>query len=158
MRMVAQPGFFDLEERLARLSAKGDELERLSAVVDFELFRPELERAVPRSDRSKGGRPPFDHVVMFKVLILQTQNNLSDERTEFYVRDRLSWMRFLGLGLGDPVPDANTIWNFREALTKTGASERAPVRAVRPGATRCGLPGHGRPAGGREHRGSAQAA
>ena len=44
--MVAQPGFFDLEDRLARLSAKGDELERLSAVVDFELFRPELERAV----------------------------------------------------------------------------------------------------------------
>jgi IS5 family transposase len=123
MRMVAQPGFFDLEDRLARLSAKGDELERLSAVVDFELFRPELERAVPRSDRAKGGRPPFDHVVMFKVLILQTQNNLSDERTEFYLRDRLSWMRFLGLGLGDPVPDANTIWTFREALTKAGASE-----------------------------------
>ena len=121
--MVAQPGFFDLEDRLARLSAKGDELERLSAVVDFELFRPELERAVPRSDRAKGGRPPFDHVVMFKVLILQTQNNLSDERTEFYLRDRLSWMRFFGLGLGDPVPDANTIWTFREALTKAGASE-----------------------------------
>src|SRR4029077_4257145 len=120
MRRVAQPGFFDLEDRLARLSAKGDELERLSAVVDFELFRPELERAVPRSDRAKGGRPPFDHVVMFKVLILQTQNNLSDERTEFYLRDRLSWMRFLGLGLGDPVPDANTIWNFRETLTRAG--------------------------------------
>ena len=121
--MVAQPGFFDLEDRLARLSAKGDELERLSAVVDFELFRPELERAVPRADRSKGGRPPFDHVLMFKVLILQTQNSLSDERTEFYLRDRLSWMRFLGLGLGDPVPDANTIWTFREALTKAGAIE-----------------------------------
>ena len=123
MRMVAQPGFFDLEDRLARLSAKGDELERLSAVVDFKLFRPELERAVPRSDRAKGGRPPFDHVLMFKVLILQTQNSLSDERTEFYLRDRLSWMRFLGLGLGDPVPDANTIWTFREALTKAGAIE-----------------------------------
>ena len=92
--MVAQLGFFDLEDRLARLSAKGDELERLSAVVDFELFRPDLERAVPRSDRTKGGRPPFDHVVMFKVLVLQTQNSLSDERTEFYLRDRLSWMRF----------------------------------------------------------------
>ena len=121
--MVAQPGLFDLEDRLARLSAKGDELERLSTVVDFELFRPELERAVPRSDRSKGGRPPFDHVVMFKVLILQTQNNLSDERTEFFLRDRLTWMRFLGLGLGDPVPDANTIWTFREVLTKAGAIE-----------------------------------
>jgi IS5 family transposase len=60
---------------------------------------------------------------MFKVLILQTQNNLSDERTELYLRDRLTWMRFLGLGLGDPVPDANTIWTFREALTKAGAIE-----------------------------------
>jgi IS5 family transposase len=54
-------------------------------------------------------------------LVLQTQNNLSDERTEFYLRDRLTWIRFLGLGLGDPVPDANTIWTFREALTKAGA-------------------------------------
>jgi IS5 family transposase len=117
-------GFFDVEERLAGLSKKGDDLERLAAVVDFERFRPELERAVPRADRSKGGRPPFDHVLMFKVLILQTQNNLSDERCEFYLRDRLTWMRFLGLGLGDAIPDANTIWTFREALTKTGAIKR----------------------------------
>src|SRR4029453_16780763 len=95
--------------------------ERLRGVVDLELFRPELERAVPRAGRAKRGRPPFDHVLMFKVLILQTQNNLSDERTEFYLRDRLTWMRFLGLGLSDPVPDANTIWTFREALTKAGA-------------------------------------
>jgi transposase, IS5 family len=116
-------GFFEVEERLAGLSKKGDDLERLQTVIDFELFRPELERAVPRADRSKGGRPPFDHVLMFKVLILQTQNNLSDERAEFYLRDRLTWMRFLGLGLGDPVPDANTIWTFREALTKADAIE-----------------------------------
>ena len=122
--MGRRPGLFDLEERLAGLSAKGDGLERLSAMVDFELFRPELERAVPRADRSQGGRPPSDHVLMFKVLILQTQNNLSDERTEFYLRDRLTWMRFLDLGLGDPVPDANTIWTFREALTRAGAIER----------------------------------
>ncbi len=61
---------------------------------------------------------------MFKVLTLQTLSNLSDERTEFFLRDRLTWIRFLGLGLGDPVPDANTIWTFREALTKAGAIER----------------------------------
>jgi transposase, IS5 family len=121
--MAGQPGLFDLAERLARLSAKGDDFERLAAVVDFELFRAELERAVPRADRSRGGRPPFDHVLMFKVLVLQTQNNLSDERTEFYLRDRLTWMRFLGLGLGEAVPDANTIWTFREALTQAGAIE-----------------------------------
>ena len=116
--MRGQAGFFDVEERLKQLSAKGDNLERLSVVVDFELFRADLERAVPRSDRSKGGRPPFDHVLMFKTLVLQCSHNLSDERTEYLIRDRLSFMRFLGLGLADTVPDANTIWTFREALTQ----------------------------------------
>jgi IS5 family transposase len=97
--MRGQAGFFDVEERLKELSAKGDALERLSAVVDFELFRADLERAVPRSDGSKGGRPAFDHVLMFKVLVLQASHSLSDERTEYLIRDRLSFMRFLGLGL-----------------------------------------------------------
>jgi hypothetical protein len=99
--MRGQPGVFDVEERLKELSAKGDELERLNAVVDFEVFCADLERAVPRSDRSKGGRPAFDHVLMFRVLILQTSHSLSDERTEYLIRDRLSFMRFLGLGLAD---------------------------------------------------------
>jgi transposase len=116
--MRGQAGFFDLDERLKELSAKGDHLERLSAIVDFELFRPDLARAVPRSDGSKGGRPAFDLVFMFKVLILQASYGLSDERTEFLIKDRLSFMRFLGLGLVEPVPDANTIWTFREALTR----------------------------------------
>jgi len=113
--MRGQAGFFDVDERLKQLSAKGDGLERLNAVVDFELFRADLERAVPRSDRAKGGRPSFDHVLMFKTLVLQTSHNLSDERTEYLIRDRLSFMRFLGLDLADTVPDANTIWTFREA-------------------------------------------
>ena len=56
---------------------------------------------MPRADRAKGGRPPFDHVLMFKALILQVSHNLSDERTEYLIRDRLSFMRFLGLGLAD---------------------------------------------------------
>ncbi len=137
--MGRQAGFFDLEERMAGLSAKGDGLQRLSAAVDFERFRPELERAVPRADCSQGGRPPFDHVLMFKVLVLQTQNNLRDERTEYYLRDRLTWMRFLGLGLGDPVPDANTIWIFREALTKAGLDHQVHQ----------GQAARGRPAAGR---------
>ena len=69
--MVGQPGFFDLDDRYAELSATGDPLERLAAVVDFEVFRPTLDRALARSDRSKGGRPPTDAVLMFKVLVLQ---------------------------------------------------------------------------------------
>src|ERR671910_374662 len=121
--MGRQPGFFDMTDRLRELSAKGDGLERIAALVDFEAFRPELERAAPRSDGSKGGRPAFDHVLMFKVLLLQAMHGLSDERAEYLVKDRLSFMRFLGLGLADPVPDANTIWTFREALKRAGAVE-----------------------------------
>jgi len=93
------------------------------------VFRPELERAVPRADGARGGRPAFDHVLMFKVLLLQAMHTLSDERCEYLIceyliKDRLSFMRFLGLGLVDPVPDANTIWTFREALKRTGTVER----------------------------------
>ena len=125
--MRGQAGFFDIDERLKELSAKGDMLERLKGLVDFELFRSDLERAVPRADRSRGGRPPFDHVLMFKVLILQASHSLSDERTEFLIKDRLSFMRFLGLGLGDQVPDANTIWTFREALTRATLDGRPAI-------------------------------
>lgn len=116
-----QPGFFDIDERLARLSGLGDQLEAFSRAVDFELFRPELEKTLSYSDGSKGGRPPFDPVMMFKILVIQTINTLSDERTEYLINDRLSFMRFLGLGLSDRVPDAKTIWLFRERLTKAGA-------------------------------------
>jgi IS5 family transposase len=121
--MAKQVGFFDVEDRLRELSLKGDDLERIAVVVDFEQFRPELEQAVPRSDGSKGGRPAFDRVLMFKVLLLQAMHGLSDEKCEYLIKDRLSFMRFLGLGLADPVPDANTIWTFREALKRANAVE-----------------------------------
>jgi Transposase domain (DUF772) len=61
--------------------------------------------------------------MMFKILVIQAQNNLSDDRAEFLINDRLSFMRFLGLGLTDRVPDAKTIRPFRERLTKAGAIE-----------------------------------
>lgn len=119
--MIGQPGFFDIDERLKRLSDLGDQLEAFSCAVDFEIFRPDLVKALAYSDGSQGGRPPFDPVMMLKVLVIQSANNLSDERAEFLISDRLSFMRFLGLGLSDRVPDARTIWLFREKLTKAGA-------------------------------------
>ena len=128
--MRGQSGFFDVDERLKELSAKGDDLERLNAIVHFEAFRPDLARAVPRSDGSKGGRPPFDHVFMFKILILQASHSLSDERAEFLIKDRLSFMRFLGLGLSDAVPDANTIWTFREALTRATIDGKPAIEVL----------------------------
>jgi IS5 family transposase len=121
--MAGQPGFFDLEDRYAALSAAGDPLVRLGELVNFELFRPLLVRALRRSDRGRGGRPPYDPVLMFKIMVLQALYGLSDDATEFQVRDRLSFLRFLGLGLHDRVPDAKTIWLFRERLVRARAVE-----------------------------------
>ena len=119
--MRGQRGLFDVDERLKRLSDLGDQLLAFAAAVDFEMFRSELTRALAYSDGSQGGRPPFDPVMMFKILVIQAANTLSDERTEFLINDRLSFMRFLGLGLSDRVPDARTIWLFREKLTRAEA-------------------------------------
>ena len=122
--MAGQPGFFDGDERLKAFSAAGDPLERLARMIDFEVFRGDLEAVLSRSDRSKGGRPPYDAVLMFKVLVLQTLYTLSDDQAEYQLKDRLSFMRFIGLALHDPVPDAKTIWLYREQLARAGAAER----------------------------------
>jgi transposase len=74
--------------------------------------------ALRPSNRSKGGRPPFDPVMMFKILVLQALYLLSDDATEFQINDRLSFQRFLGLGLDGKVPDATTVWLFRERLVQ----------------------------------------
>jgi len=116
-----EPGFFDFSEHLDRLSLTGDPLEPLVRHVDFEAFRPVLAEALGYGDRPKGGRPPFDPVMMFKVLVLASMHNLSNERMEFLIRDRLSWLRFLGLAVNEPTPDQKTIWLFREKLTRAGA-------------------------------------
>ena len=126
--MAGQPGFFDANERLKALSAAGDPLERLTQIIDFEVFRGELEAALSRSDRARGGRPPYDAVLMFKVLVLQTLYTLSDEQTEYQLKDRLSFMRFVGLALHDAVPDAKTIWLYREQLARAGAAEQLFAR------------------------------
>lgn len=119
--MLGQRGFWDVEGRLAELSRRGDPLEKLSGTVDFEIFRGILAEAVGLGPRPRGGRPPFDAVLKFRMLVLQALHGLSLEQTEYLVRDRLSWMRFCGLGPGDAVPDANTLWDFREVLIGAGA-------------------------------------
>jgi IS5 family transposase len=111
-----QNSLFDLENRYASLSEAGDPLERLNAVIDWEVFRPLLERIDAKERKTAAGRKPTCRVLMFKLLILQRLHNLSDERLQFQVTDRLSFMRFLGLLLSGDVPDARTVWAFREAL------------------------------------------
>jgi IS5 family transposase len=118
---MRQAGLFGLSDHLKRLSAHGDPLEELSRIIDFEVFRPTLVAALAYGNGAKGGRPPYDPVAMLKVLVLAAQNNVSDARMEYLIRDRLSWLRFLGFDLGAPTPDANTIRLFREKLTEAGA-------------------------------------
>jgi len=118
--MMNPTNLFGLSEHLERLSEHGDPLVVLDETVDFEYFRAWLMEGLGYGDGRKGGRPPFDPVSMFKALILQAQHNLSDAKMEFMIRDRLSWMRFLGFDLGAPTPDENTIRLFRNKLTETG--------------------------------------
>ena len=114
-----QMSLFAEEAQLNRLSKPGDSLEKLK-IIDFEAFRPLLEKAFQKERKSKAGRPAFDLVMMFKILILQCLFNLSDDQTEYQITDRMSFQRFLGLSLGERVPDAKTIWLFRDTLTKVG--------------------------------------
>ncbi len=120
---MKESNFTDITIRLGEISKKGDPLEKLNNIINWEYFRNFLERAVPRKKSSKGGRPAYDHILMFKVLILQSLFNLSDDQTEYQIKDRLSFMRFLSLSMSDTVPDAKTIWLFREKLTKNGRTQ-----------------------------------
>ena len=117
-------GFFDLTNRYAALSQQGDPLEQLAKVIPWGGFRPALAKVLRRSKRKQGGRPPFDAVLMLKILVLQALYNLSDDQTEYQIRDRLSFMRFLGLDLAQRIPDAKTVWLFRETLAQGQVVER----------------------------------
>jgi len=128
---MAQLGFFDADRRLAALSAKGDPLEAIGTLVPWESFRADIEAVVltPEAARkSNAGRKPIDAIVMFRMLVLQSLYNLSDEQVEFQVRDRLSFTRFLGLGFEDSIPDGTTLWLFRERLAKAGLVEKLFAR------------------------------
>ena len=117
-------GFFDEAFRLEKLKEQNDPLVKLKERIDFELFRPPLEQAFFKEDKGIGGARPYDYVMMFKILILQRYYNIGDDKLEFAILDRLSFMRFLGLSLNDNVPDAKTIWLFRESLTQKNLAEK----------------------------------
>ena len=120
---MKQISLFAEENRLQKLSELGDCLERLK-IIDWESFRPIIALALIQERKSNAGRPPFDCILLFKIIILQRLYNLSDDQTEYQINDRMSFMRFLGLGLDDKVPDAKTIWLFKDTLTKAGIMEQ----------------------------------
>ena len=123
---MSQLGFFDIANRYAGLDAKNDPLVKIDAVVPWENFRPRLEaawRKPPEARKSSAGRKPMDAVMMFKAIVLCSLYNLSDDQVEYQIRDRLSFMRFLGLGLEGKVPDAKTVWLYRDQLAEAGVIE-----------------------------------
>jgi IS5 family transposase len=117
-------GLFDEHFRLEKISKQGDPLEKLKKIIKWEIFRKTIENIFIKENKGPGGRPRYDIILMFKVLILQRYYNISDEQIEYQILDRLSFMRFLNLNIKDDVPDHNTIWNFREDLTKANIIEK----------------------------------
>jgi IS5 family transposase len=115
--------FFDEEKMLNKLTKLGDVLEQLSALVNWSIFIPILNAAIPREKSEKGGRPPMDNLLMFKVLLIKRLYNLSHDQTEYQINDRISFRRFLGLDFGDTVPDAKTIWLYEDMLSKSEAGK-----------------------------------
>jgi transposase len=111
-------GLFDSQLRLEQIQGMGDPLAALDGVMDWSIFAPVLER-IPRAEpKAPGGRPAYEPLRMFKILVIQSLYGLSDEQTQFQILDRRSFHHFLGLSEADPVPDQNTIREFREKLTQ----------------------------------------
>lgn len=115
-----QGGLFDYQDRKEALSQKATPLDRLNERMDWELFRVDLEGHLDYRSGPQGGRSPWCPVLMFKILVLQKYFDLSEEQTEFQILDRFSFQRFLGLDVGDDVPDKNSIWAFKERLGESG--------------------------------------
>jgi IS5 family transposase len=116
-----QVSFFDESQRLSALSRLNDPLEELAKRIDFEMFRSVLTAALRNAERkSPAGRKPLDVVLMFKALVIQRLFNLSDEQLEYQITDRLSFTRFLGLHIGETIPDYTSFWGFRETLAEKG--------------------------------------
>jgi IS5 family transposase len=115
-----QHGFFDRDNRLSKIYQLNGFLPKLTALINWEQFRPLLNKVREKEHLGPGGRPPFDVVLMFKILVLKSLYNLADERIEEQILDRLSFQVFLGLNSCDTIPDAKTIWLFAEQLKNLG--------------------------------------
>jgi IS5 family transposase len=121
---VGRLGLFDKEETTSKLSKLGNPLEKLHNVIDFEMFRSDLEEQMLNHDKkSNAGSKRYDVVMMFKIILLKRFYNLSDEQAEYQINDRLSFREFLGLSVGDRIPDARSIWLFQDNLIQRNLDE-----------------------------------
>ena len=114
-----QRSFFGDQKKLDKLKELGDRLIRLKNEVNWDIFRPIIEKHLYKGGQ-QGGRPPYDYIIMLKILVLQRYYNMSDVETEYQLNDRLSFQRFLDIGLDDDIPDESTISHFKEQLGKAG--------------------------------------
>jgi IS5 family transposase len=117
---MGQISLFDHSDYLETLAKHKDPLEKLDKVIDWSLFRPILDRRLKRDRKSNAGRPPYDVLLMLKLIILQSLYGLSDAQTEFQILDRYTFKRFLGIKAESDIPDEKTIWLFKERLSNEG--------------------------------------
>src|SRR5271156_4298478 len=121
--MARSPQLFDFDKHLEKLTVAGDPLVKLNSVIDWEIFRP-LFKDFRNKSKHPQGRPPYDEILMLRIVVLQQLYSLSDDQMEFQIRDRYSFQRFLSLGIHDYIPDAKTIWLFREQLKEKELHDR----------------------------------
>ena len=125
MKNINPLGLFDDHFLMEKLTKLGDPLQKLNEFIDWNIFKAPLLKALgnTNTEPAKGGRPPFDRLMMFKALILQGLYNLSDDQLEYQIVDRASFKRFLEIKKSDKVPDSKTFWAFRELLIEKAVIE-----------------------------------
>lgn len=119
--MKPRISLFAEHEREDRRTKIGDPLVGLTKHVDFEALAAGINAAAPRPSRAKDGRPPYPTVLMVKILVLQQLYNLADDALEYQLLDRRSFLQFLDLTESSSIPDAKTIWLFRDRLAQAGS-------------------------------------
>lgn len=122
-KTAIKTSLFAAEEREQKLDRKGDLLSTLEKHVNFAALAAEIDRVAPRPSGKQGGRPPYPTELMVRALVLQHLYNLSDEALEYQLLDRLSFQRFCGLRHSRSIPDANTLWVFRERIRAAGGAD-----------------------------------
>jgi len=103
-------------------------LEEMNRVIPWDVF----DQALTTKIRHKsGGRPPYPRLLLFKMHLLQMWFGLSDAQTSFQCEDRLSFRKFLKIGIGESIPESTTLENFRHELEETGLDEGLLARLDR---------------------------
>lgn len=123
-----QIGFFDVNKRLERLDKLNDSLKVLLSLIDFEIFREEIEKGLEKERKNNSGRKAFDKVMLFKGLIIKRLYDLSNDELEFQITDRTSFRRFLGINENAMSPDSNTFWLFSDELSKNGVIDKLFIK------------------------------